>query len=354
MIVNEQHSSGILRSCSIDHEELIFISRSIRIGDPITSRPTNGDLVAWGSCLNPSPFCNLRSFACLDASATPSVLDKLRQSDALTSLTIVWGGCRRLDLQKFKTLQSLRIYVDGPMVWSLHSPILAPKGTLNSLTKLVIHDTKACQWSRDIFCGNSCMFPNLRVLRLDECAARPVELFSFIQMHSSLMEVSVSTNEEHPPIRLEMLKKLIEGTGTWSVGSCDDEYVDGETNNTVILPCAEMDEEDEYLLHYKDEFPNTHIHFDLFAFTRVPITETATRWHSSKGSAHPRYKTTGLAFRIMDQERWQSRNIPIAYIPDVVELAKEHFPDVEELRISSDTPCWEGNFQAFMVCHPVL
>lgn len=331
---------------------IVVSERSVRIGDPATSKSSSGDLLSWGNCIHQSPFRNLTSFACLDASANASVLDRLSQSSSLVSLTLVWSSFRELNLEKFEALRELRIYVEGPSVWSLHSPIRVPEGSLRTLTKLVIHDTRTAQWSRDLFCGNMCMFPNLRVLRLDECPASPVELFSFIQMHPLIQEVSVSTSEQHPPIRLEMLKLLIEGTGTWCDDVYEDEVIDGEPNPVITSPCSEIDEEEEFQLHHKDDFPGIHIHFDLFAFTRRPLNDAATLWRSPKGSMKPRYKTTGLAFRIMDQERWQVRGLPVAYVPDVLLLAKEHFPDTEVLRVSSDTPFWEGDFMTFMVCLP--
>lgn len=296
--------------------------------------------------MHKSPFSNLTSFECLDSPPTTDVLAKLNESKSLTSLTLVWNGQHKLYLYRFESLKSLRVYVEGPRIWSLPSPLVAPE----NLTKLVVHDSGFCRWSKELVLGRYVSFPSLRVLRLDECAAEPADIFEFIQIHSTLLEVSVSLCDDENTIRLEALKKLIEGTGTWKGGDCEGELIDGEPNVEVTSPCPELVNGDEVSLHYKGEFPDTHIQLDLFSFTRVPIMENATSWRSWRGSLRPRYKATGLAFRIMDQGMWQMLGMKVAYIPDVLFLAKDHFPDVEELRVSSDTACWESSFVPFMVC----
>lgn len=334
------------------HDAMFY--RSIIVGDPADDTPASGNLHAWSNCIHRSPFLSLTSFACLDASTTHDVLERLSDSKGLTSLTLVWGGKRRLELQKLTALEALRIYVDGPRVVRL----LAPLSPLATLTKLVVHDNRTCRWSEQLVAGRRVLFPCLRVLRLDECPAEVRDVFDFIQRHPTLLEVAVSLCDDFPPIRLEALKKLVEGTGTWADEPCEGvkqrNGLSGEIVDERDSPHAELTEDGQISLHYKDEFPDTHLQFVLFAFTRVPVTDIATLWQSGRGSPQPRYKTTGLAFRIMDQERWQLFGIPVAYVPDILSVAKVHFPDVEELRVSSDTVYWQDNFVMFMVrCYSI-
>ena len=127
--------------------------------------------------MHKSPFSNLTSFECLDSPPTTDVLAKLNESKSLTSLTLVWNGQHKLYLYRFESLKSLRVYVEGPRIWSLPSPLVAPE----NLTKLVVHDSGFCRWSKELVLGRYVSFPSLRVLRLDECAAEPADIFEFIQ-----------------------------------------------------------------------------------------------------------------------------------------------------------------------------
>ena len=94
----------LVRWVALDFATTLFahhIRRSVYIGDPANNKTSSHDLLAWGNCIHQSPFRNLASFTCLDASANVSVLDRLSDSPSLTSLTLVWGGHRDLDLHKF-------------------------------------------------------------------------------------------------------------------------------------------------------------------------------------------------------------------------------------------------------------
>ncbi len=244
-------------------------------------------------------------------------------------------------LDTFPELRTLRLYF-------LRESIPPLSGS-RTLTTLVLDGAQNCDWSVGIMNTSVAlvMFPNLRVFRLETVWADQHQVFDFVQRHATLMEVSVSMSELTLPFRLEALGMLIKGTGTWYEFGRPDDEIDGEANEGWDNPCEENKGADGSPL-LNPVFPYSYIRFNSFSFSRVPITPTATKWKSSRGSKQPRYRATALSFRTFEIGRWTPLNLPVADIPDVL-LLSDYFPSVEELRISSDALHWDDDFTSTMV-----
>ncbi|OBZ79511.1 hypothetical protein A0H81_01193 [Grifola frondosa] len=109
-----------------------------------------------------------------------------------------------------------------------------------------------------------------------------------------------------------------------------------DSEDEIMVPEDKVDQ----LIYSSCAEEQTYITFNTFAFSRVPLSPTATQWNSRLGSEHPRYKTTALAILVHCQNDWDEAGHDVTFIPDFFAFSQDMFPELEELRMDSGIFIW--------------
>lgn len=231
-------------------------------------------------------------------------------------------------------VHTLRLYLSNVMLKEDHSSRIfrdtSPfRPSYAGITTLQLVDR--CGLSDVMQQCMSLLFPNLRVLRLEFCSHSVPVVYNFIHRHPTILEATVHfLSFKGKALRIGPLIKLIDGTGTWIAPH-------GATNAMVDQPSMEeFDEENPVPNDLNDNYGP----FYRFSFVRVPVSPGALRWTSWRGSDHPRYRCTGLAVHLAENEShledWET-------VSDFLQEMRSSLPHVEELRLMSPMPYRQGD-----------
>lgn len=168
----------------------------------------------------------------------------------------------------------------------------------------------------------SLRFPGLQVLAVDHPPTDARSAFTFIDQHSTLMEVNVSSVLSC--VRLEALLALIDDTGTWSSESYPRAYRSQITSE-------EYDPENPIPPTISDWL----FHLSKFAFVRAPNILATANCSDSASSLGPRYHCTALSFELLYNSRdWESISDYQPTITDLLGSLSDYSAAIEELQVS--------------------
>ncbi|EKM48716.1 uncharacterized protein PHACADRAFT_202488, partial [Phanerochaete carnosa HHB-10118-sp] len=283
---------------------------------------------------------NLVSFECVDAVTTPGYnFEALSASSSgLRNLVLLWR-CNLLfpEIGPFPKLKTLRLFmVDVDRNGTLRpSP---PIGTYGSLRTLAIHELYSFEAIER--CCRGLSFPNLRVLKLTYVEGQPSIIYDFVQRHSTLLEVNIcfsNTWDEASPLRLEALLKLIDGTGTW---------VRPSEGSRLPVDQPSLKDVDAQSPTRPPSWKESYGVFYEFAFSRRPLSPEASRWRSSTGSPHARFKCTAFAVNwiwpgVNEAAHAQPRTEhvltdPVEFVCNPPHFQDHFWSDVQQLRLASE------------------
>ncbi|TCD67145.1 hypothetical protein EIP91_000429 [Steccherinum ochraceum] len=196
--------------------------------------------------------------------------------------------------------------------------------------------------------------PNLSILNARSTRCYPQQIFQFIDLHPTLIEVNVSCVHQPVSIRLEALLKLIEGTGLWvtpeeNLSQRKQRGIATPRDLQAILRQKSVDVAaavmNDFIVGQPDDFPDITIYVEAFAFKRRPVAPHAFGEPSRPGDSKvgdadvdfqcARYKACDLAIRIPNLAFHD--NGVITDVPGIFKLDAELIAGVERLTVVSKT-----------------
>ncbi|KAI0338700.1 hypothetical protein BDW22DRAFT_669107 [Trametopsis cervina] len=281
------------------------------------------------------PFSGLVEFRWTQDVCTNSTIDHLAFCPNLETLMLVWEESAewpRLDLlPKLRTVRlALKYAINGEEARKPPHEDSSPPFIYPSITTLAVHHYRVLP---SAFITTHLLprrFPSLQVLTLTGGELGPDELFHFIHCHPTLLEVNIA-NALSMEVRPEALLKLIDGTGTWKHT--------GDAQHTGVPICQITPEEYNSLAPYPEDLVWTPpgdgiVVCDDFAFTRTPLSLSATEWQLPTGSPDPRYACSALAMKNLTVDMHSEMSEKCTVTEFLLKLP-ERVPMLEELRVST-------------------
>lgn len=294
-----------------------------------------------------TPFFNLEELHCTcnEALFGARIATRLSRRIQLKTLTVIWNDSwPEILLALHGSLKIVRLYSEHySTVMGLNTQLMS-YASITTLALYALGGTQALVKE----CLARCHFPGLRELTVRCWLLEPLSVFQFIHKHPTLLEVNIDTSHRRH-IRIELLLRLIDGTGTWFDPANDGSIpkftmqshyngndIERWTRTTMAIP------------GFPGFIPGCDITCSNFAFKRAPIDLHRPLWKSHNGSWHPRYRCTALALADLTTTEEDMGDASPRMIRALREITLA-VPDLEELRLQINSREDLGRYMMWLV-----